>query len=182
MAYTSWSVVFGEQPSAAKWNILGTNDASFNDGTGIANAAITSEHLNATIAFRAYDSGGTTLTDNTIVQVNLATEVYDLGSDFASSAFTAPLAGIYHFDGVFTISGAVSTGVDMQAYVYVDGTVNSHGPRFTAGSDFAAGVSTDIQLTAGQVVTFRAFQNSAGGEATDAAAARTWFAGHFIGA
>lgn len=37
MAYSSWSVVFGEQPSAAKWNILGTNDASFNDGTGIAN-------------------------------------------------------------------------------------------------------------------------------------------------
>lgn len=35
MAYASWSVVFGEQPSAAKWNILGTNDASFNDGTGI---------------------------------------------------------------------------------------------------------------------------------------------------
>lgn len=30
MAYASWSVVFGEQPSAAKWNILGTNDATFN--------------------------------------------------------------------------------------------------------------------------------------------------------
>lgn len=40
MAYASWSVVFGEQPSAAKWNILGTNDASFNDGTGIGNATI----------------------------------------------------------------------------------------------------------------------------------------------
>lgn len=45
MAYTAWSVVFGEQPSAAKWNILGTNDASFNDGTGIAAGAITPEKL-----------------------------------------------------------------------------------------------------------------------------------------
>jgi hypothetical protein len=45
MAYASWSVVFGEQPSAAKWNILGTNDASFNDGTGIGNAAIKPVHL-----------------------------------------------------------------------------------------------------------------------------------------
>lgn len=35
MSYQSWSVVFGEQPSAAKWNILGTNDAAFNNGTGI---------------------------------------------------------------------------------------------------------------------------------------------------
>lgn len=41
MSYQSWSVVFSEQPSAAKWNILGTNDASFNDGTGIADSAIT---------------------------------------------------------------------------------------------------------------------------------------------
>lgn len=30
MAYQVWSVVFGEQPSASKWNILGTNDAEFN--------------------------------------------------------------------------------------------------------------------------------------------------------
>lgn len=34
MAYTAWSVVFGEQPSAAKWNILGTNDAHFYSFTG----------------------------------------------------------------------------------------------------------------------------------------------------
>lgn len=36
MAYTPWSVVYGEQPSATKWNILGQNDASFADGSGIA--------------------------------------------------------------------------------------------------------------------------------------------------
>lgn len=29
MPYASWSVVFNEQPSASKWNILGTNDAYF---------------------------------------------------------------------------------------------------------------------------------------------------------
>lgn len=34
MAYSAWSVVFGEQVSAAKWNILGTNDASFNTYIG----------------------------------------------------------------------------------------------------------------------------------------------------
>lgn len=39
-SYQSWSVVFGEQPSAAKWNILGTNDSAFNDGTGIGTDAI----------------------------------------------------------------------------------------------------------------------------------------------
>lgn len=34
MAYATWSVVFGEQPSASKWNILGTNDAYFNTQIG----------------------------------------------------------------------------------------------------------------------------------------------------
>lgn len=43
-AYQAWSVVFGEQPSAAKWNILGQNDASFNDGSGFASGALGSVH------------------------------------------------------------------------------------------------------------------------------------------
>lgn len=57
MGYASWSVVFGEQPSAAKWNILGTNDASFNDGTGIADDAIKSRVIDWA-AIGGGDSGG----------------------------------------------------------------------------------------------------------------------------
>ena len=45
MAYAAWSVIAGEQPTTAKWNILGTNDASFNDGTGIADLAIATAKL-----------------------------------------------------------------------------------------------------------------------------------------
>jgi hypothetical protein len=45
MAYTAWSVVYGEQPTAAKWNQLGANDAGFKDGTNIDNDAILKRHL-----------------------------------------------------------------------------------------------------------------------------------------
>lgn len=45
MAYTAWSVVFGEQPTAAKWNQLGTNDAGFKDGTNIDNDVIGSRQI-----------------------------------------------------------------------------------------------------------------------------------------
>lgn len=38
MSYVSWSVVFGEQPSAAKWNILGANDAYFDSLVGSGSA------------------------------------------------------------------------------------------------------------------------------------------------
>lgn len=30
MAYTAWSVIAGEVPTTAKWNLLGANDAEFN--------------------------------------------------------------------------------------------------------------------------------------------------------
>ncbi|MFA5937324.1 MAG: hypothetical protein WC822_05640 [Candidatus Paceibacterota bacterium] len=90
MAYQSWSVVFGEQPSASKWNILGTNDASFNDGSGIADDAIINRHL-------ADDS----VTGNNL---SLTQQAYELASSFATSSttyvdsgikVTLPDAGIY---------------------------------------------------------------------------------------
>ena len=57
MAYTAWSVVFGEQPTAAKWNQLGTNDAGFKDGTNFDNDIIKSKHLDWA-AIGGGDSGG----------------------------------------------------------------------------------------------------------------------------
>ena len=46
--YASWSVVAGEQPTTAKWNILGTNDSSFNSGLGFNDGIINTRHLNGT--------------------------------------------------------------------------------------------------------------------------------------
>lgn len=43
MAYAAFSVVFGETPSASKWNILGTNDAAFNSGGGVLAAGVNAE-------------------------------------------------------------------------------------------------------------------------------------------
>ena len=41
MPYTAWDVVAFEQPTAAKWNQLGENDAGFKDGSNINAGAIT---------------------------------------------------------------------------------------------------------------------------------------------
>lgn len=62
MAYAAWSVVFGETPSAAKWNILGTNDAAFNSGggvlaTGLDSAAISLGYAQITSDFTDATSG-----------------------------------------------------------------------------------------------------------------------------
>ena len=55
MAYTAWSVVYGEQPTAAKWNQLGTNDAGFKDGTNIDNWCQSNRHMSNTVAKHEID-------------------------------------------------------------------------------------------------------------------------------
>lgn len=62
MVYTAWSVVFGEQPSASKWNQLGTNDAHFYSflGDNLAWQSWTPTFANWTIGTGG--SAGTTAT------------------------------------------------------------------------------------------------------------------------
>lgn len=84
MAYAPWSVVFGEQPSASKWNILGTNDAGFNAGSAFAAGALGSDNASlATGMVRqivstnstAGATGTTTMPyDDTIPQITEGTE------------------------------------------------------------------------------------------------------------
>jgi hypothetical protein len=60
--YAAWSVVAGEQPTTAKWNILGTNDGSFNSGLGFNDGIINARHLNGTglsAAITTYTNTGT---------------------------------------------------------------------------------------------------------------------------
>jgi len=57
MSYSADTFVAGEQPTTAKWNKLWANDASFNDGTGIAAGAITPSKLSSA-AHTAYVATG----------------------------------------------------------------------------------------------------------------------------
>lgn len=43
--YTPWVVTVGEQPTTAYWNLLGSNDASFNSGQGFNDQIILWRHL-----------------------------------------------------------------------------------------------------------------------------------------
>lgn len=130
--------------------------------------------------FRAYASGTTTLTDNTPTKILFATEDYDYNNNFASSTYTAPVAGVYHFACAFEL-GTVSTGVLGFARIMVGGvTVAFDGTSvipITSGRYSAAG---DILLAAGDTVEAWGFQNSAGNEDTITGTASTWFSGHLV--
>lgn len=49
MSYTPVVFFAGETPTAAKWNLLGQNDASFNDGSGIDDGAIGLRQVDSSI-------------------------------------------------------------------------------------------------------------------------------------
>lgn len=175
MAYSSWSVVFGEQPSAAKWNILGTNDAHFNTLLGAVG-------VRNPYCFKAYDSAGTTLTDASFIKIALATEVYDYNNNFASSTYTAPVAGVYHFDSSLRYNTSASTPVEALSIIYVNGSANIYGESGppTTGGTVRKQVSGELLLAANDTVELYHYQDSATAEATTAGVTATWFSGHLV--
>ena len=112
MAYNAWSVTFGEQPSIAKWNYLGTNDAGFYDGTNLPTygadkaTVATSETTTATTATDLATTGpSVTLT------VGATGKVLLIGS-FATenSTTTARGRGFYILSGANTIAATEFMG------------------------------------------------------------------------
>lgn len=126
MAYTAWSVVFGEQPTAAKWNQLGQNDAGFKDGTNIDNLAILNRHIAADNLYSskiynpykfsvyraaAHNSAGS------YTKVDHDTTLYDTGGNISGSdKFTAPVAGFYYFNAQAGNTVAGSTAIFSALY------------------------------------------------------------------
>ena len=56
--------------------------------------------------FYAYNSAGNqSVTSATFTKINLATEIWDTNSNFASSRFTPTVAGYYQFNGSFSVEG-----------------------------------------------------------------------------
>lgn len=185
MVYTAWSVVFGEQPSAAKWNLLGANDASFNDGTGIGNGAITSEHLNATIACRAYLNSAQTTNSNVATKVLLDAESYDLGNNYdtTNKRFVAPLTGYYQVNANGRFDNLAAGSVCL-VYIYVNGAEYSQARTYGSGTndDPQSMVSDVVPVTAGQYIEMYMLQNSASPESIANDSKITYMSIHYIGA
>lgn len=175
MAYASWSVSFGEQPSAAKWNILGTNDASFNDSTGFGNGVFIQGAYNVSSAVA---SGSTTIPfDDTIPQ---NTE----GDQYLSQAITPKSATDILIIEVNAMLANATTAKMMIGALFQDSTANALSvATFYVG---AAGAPNMLQIkhimvsgtTSSTTFKFRAGEETSGGTTTlNGAAAGRKFGG-----
>jgi len=167
MAYASWSVVFGEQPSAAKWNILGTNDASFNDGSGISGltmGAITA--VKNSYKFSVYRNAAQNTTGGSYAVVLFDTKTFDTGTNVDvvtnKGRFTAPIGGFYHFDAMAGIPASSSTTIVGLA-LFKNGSAISYGSQSgtTGGTGSQHATASELlQLSANDYVEIYLFCNA----------------------
>lgn len=164
MAYTAWSVVYGEQPTAAKWNQLGQNDAGFKDGTNIDAGAITNSKLATGIdsgklsnpyKFRAYRNAALNSPNATNAKITFDAEDYDTNNNFASGTYTVPVNGFYHFSARFSVGTSSAVAYIM---IYKNGSPVGRGTLGKANAEYAGHVlSADLRLTAGDTIEIYAY-------------------------
>lgn len=118
MAYSALTFTASEVPTLTKWNQLWANDASMNDGTGIANNAILNRHVAANnllasklsnpYKFSVYRVAVLTVVSSALVPMD--NKSFDTGNNYstATGLFTTPVAGFYYFAGQITNSGTPS--------------------------------------------------------------------------
>lgn len=164
----------------------GIDSTNITDGgvatADVANAAITPAKWTNPYCFSAWGSGTTALPDSTAVKIAFATEEYDYNNNFASSTYTAPVAGVYHFDSVVTNSGAFASPLTFFIMLYKNGAEFKRGERFTpstTGTE-SVSVSCDVLSAANNTWDIYVYQDSAAGETTEIGQAVTYFSGHLV--
>ncbi len=112
-------------------------------------------------AFRAFLSSNTGNVDYTSAAASdfvFESESYDIGGNYntGNGKFTAPIAGLYHFNASMYGTGFGSGVTWASVYIFVNGVVRSRTINDPEGGAYAFPQITDnLQLTAGQEVTIR---------------------------
>lgn len=141
---------------------------------------------NPKIAFSATNPGGgsTTYPAGTEFIVEFDGEIYDYGNCFnpATYTFTAPVAGVYHFDAAF-IGSNTMTSLDGSITISLSTAGGAYYTRraYSApGPDpvLMATLSTDLELAAGETVQVRVDASAAG--TYGASQFRPRFSGHLV--
>ena len=134
--YAAWSVIAGEQPTTAKWNILGSNDSSFNTGVGFNDGIIVNRHM-TTLAVQEGNIDWSTFS-NSIKStlgsgtVSLATGNNNLSTN-ASLSYT--VSGTAYALIFVSLGMSSTTDFEFQPLIYVDGSIaKTFDPAAAAGN------------------------------------------------
>ena len=189
--YQAWSVVAGETPTTTKWNLLGSNDASFNTGLGFNDGVIVTRHLASGISpfsvaynpikFSVGRVAAFSGSASSLVPVVFDTITYDTSLSFNTSngRFTCTVAGFYHFDACCSVQ--TTTGSIVFNGILKNGGEFRRGERnnnWTSGGYMT--ISIDMQLAVNDYVQYG--QYSSNTWTVEAGAGQNWFNGRLMSA
>jgi len=141
--------------------------------SGIIGGAVTMPNQPS---FHYYGVGGWISWTNSGAHLNIfGSKLHDTGNDFASSQFTAPVAGVYYFHAV-VYSNTISSGTTTMQ-ILVDGSQKGYALHGQTTNAEHRQLSIVVDLAEGQVVkvTYSTPTNIYSG------ANHTWFEGHLLG-
>ncbi len=113
-------------------------------------------------AFKVYLGNSVTVPANNTEGVNFNSTAYDLNGNYAGGKYLAPVDGIYSLSGVFDMQ--MEEASNFTIFITVDDV-----PRYSmkertlslgTGTFIGFGFSTDLQLSAGEVVQFVLFSSN----------------------
>ena len=174
MAYSADTFSAGEVPTTSKWNKLWTNDASFNDGSGIANLTIGAvTAVKNSYKFSVYLAANQTgVADSVLTKVNYDTKRYDTSSNVDvvtnKGRFTAPVSGYYFINCyvLMTFSNGIA-GISCISSIYVNGSEYRRGDTVsTASATFSvmtARAAETIFVNAGDYIEHYAYGDVSAG-------------------
>ena len=180
---------------ASDLNDMVENIEALAAGTGLNDDAVTAPKIvgidksNLTTdsnpyKFSAYCSSGKTVSTTTVI-VDYQTELYDTNNNFASSRYTAPVNGFYHFDASawWGSAGAASTEWASIHFRKNGSATNMPSSARLNGQGDASRyvqpeIHTDLQLTAGDYI--EVFMIVSGSRDIVASIAGTRFSGNLI--
>lgn len=142
MAYATWSVVFGEQPTASKWNTLGTNDASFADGTALPSAGMDVTTLASTNTANTSYEALDTPTSLSITIGATGKALVIIAATLTNSIANGRSLLAYAKSGANTSSSADGKALAYQAY----GNGSTHASGITIGEEGLTPGSTTYTL------------------------------------
>jgi hypothetical protein len=150
-------------------NVDNTSDATKNSATAtltnktisgadntlsnIGVASLTNDYMFRAVSTAAQNSG-----NSAFAKVNFATEQYDYNSNYdtTTSTYTAPVAGIYHFDARISTN---ATNTRFIISIFKNGSEIARGGDVAKGSAATTGVtvSTDLLLAVNDTIDIRSF-------------------------
>lgn len=149
--------------------VIAAADRFGNFGAGGAGGGAVDPTAVSLAKFRVFSNTGQIVPQTTVTVLNFQVEEHDIGGNFASDTFTAPVDGIYFFNAASRIEVVTHLTAEAIIAIHVNGTQIARGAFFLSGddagnNDFNYGsVADTVQLTAGDTVDVRVNHGQVGG-------------------